>query len=137
MSKTPTPNLSKNPDQIKTKLPHKNQLSKIKRQIREKPVPFGENQPKKQRSEETKDSGEKCGWCMSVMRKRRSWGGSKPLDHAHTVEAKCRLWMLRPSGSFAFFPCASRSRESISALSVPGAWSCTTNNKFNNTSIYN
>ncbi|CAL8990466.1 unnamed protein product [Prunus brigantina] len=74
---------------------------------------------------------------MSVMRKRRSWGGSKPLDHAHTVEAKCRLWMLRPSGSFAFCPCASRSRESISALSVPGAWSCTTNNKFNNTSIYN
>ena len=43
-------------------------------------------------------------FCLFVMRKRGSWGGSKHLDHALIVEVKCKLWMLRGSGTFVFCP---------------------------------
>ena len=49
-------------------------------------------------------------FCLFVMRKRGSWGGSKHLDHALIVEVKCKLWMLRGSGTSIFCPFASRSR---------------------------
>ncbi|KAK7845728.1 hypothetical protein CFP56_009028 [Quercus suber] len=67
------------------------------------------------------------------MRKRGSWEGNNHLDYALIVEVKCKLWMLRGSGTSVFCPFGSRSRGSIFVLCVPGAWNCITSSSSSST----
>ena len=68
---------------------------------------------------------EECLLCLWVIQKRRSWGDRRRQGCAHTVKGRSQPWMLRASSDAAFFPSATRSRESMSALPVPSNWFCT------------